>query len=175
MFSSFDFSEAPEKLADPVQMSGSSERGSISKNLVWIKKTNPHRKHSAQVSLRILMPLDEFDQVQLARLMCGRAQDIENRVGVICDSPRQVEQVITLRHDFKAAVAEINALNKMRVCEILNVAFLVGGIVAEASNDEGTWQIRRVLIVGLYLGRIMSSVQPYEKYSAFLTSEAAPI
>jgi hypothetical protein len=53
----------------------------------------------------------------------------------------------------------------------LNVAFLVGGIVAEASNDDGTWQIRKVLIVGLYLGPIMSSVRPYEKYSASLTSK----
>jgi len=113
--------------------------------------------------------------LSIAMTVGARGQDIENGVGVICDSPRQVEQVITLRHDFKAAVAEINALNKTRVCEILNVAFLVGGIVAEASNDEGTWQIRKVLIVGLYLGRVMSSVQPYEKYSAFLTSKASPI
>ena len=113
--------------------------------------------------------------LSIATTVGARAQDIENGVGVICDSPRQVEQVITLRHDFKDAVAEINALNKMPVCEILNVAFLVGGIVAEASNDDGTWQIRKVLIVGLYLGRVMNSVQPYEKYSAFLKSKAAPI
>ena len=105
----------------------------------------------------------------------ARAQDIENGVGVVCDSPRQVEQVIILRTDFKSAVAEINAPNNSRVCEILNVAFLVGGIVAEASNDKGTWQIRKILIVGLYLGRIMNSVQPYQKYTAFLMSKAAPI
>jgi hypothetical protein len=86
-----------------------------------------------------------------------------------------VEQVIILRTDFMSAVAEINAQNNSRVCEILNVAFLVGGIVAEASNDKGTWQIRKILIVGLYLGRIMNTVQPYQKYTAFLMSKAAPI
>jgi hypothetical protein len=69
------------------------------------------------------------------------AQNIENGVGVVCESPQQVEQVIILRTDFKSAVAEINAQNSSRVCEILNVAFLVGGIVAEASNDKGTWQM----------------------------------
>ena len=79
------------------------------------------------------------------------------------------------RTDFKSAVEELNTQNNSRVCEILNVAFLVGGIVAEASNDKGTWQIRKILIVGLYLGRIMNSVQPYQKYTAFLTSKAAPI
>jgi hypothetical protein len=111
----------------------------------------------------------------LAMTFDGRAQNIENGVGVICDSPQQVEQIIALRTDFKSAVEEINTQNKSRVCEILNIAFLVGGIIAEASNDKGTWQIRKILIVGLYLGRVMNSVQPYQKYTAFLTSKASPI
>jgi hypothetical protein len=116
-----------------------------------------------------------FVLVQFAMTVGARAQNIENGVGVVCDSPQQVEQVIVLRADFKSAVEEINAQNHSRVCEILNVAFLVGGIVAETSNEKGTWQIRKILIVGLYLGRIMNTVQPYQKYSAFLTSKAAPI
>jgi hypothetical protein len=111
----------------------------------------------------------------LAIAVEGGAQNIENGVGVICDSPQQVEQIIALRTDFKRAVEEINVQNKSRVCEILNIAFLVGGVVAEASNDKGTWQIRKILIVGLYLGRVMNPVQPYQKYTAFLTSKAAPI
>jgi len=113
--------------------------------------------------------------VLLAMTVEGGAQSIENGVGVVCDSPEQVEQIVTTRTDFKSALEEINVQIKSRVCELLNVAFLVGGIVAEASNDKGTWQIRKHLIVGLYLGRIMNSVQPYQKYTAFLTSKAAPI
>jgi hypothetical protein len=116
-----------------------------------------------------------FASLLLAMTVAGGTQNIENGVGVICDSPQQVEQIIALRADFKSAVEEINAQNKSRVCEILNIAFLVGGIVAEASNDKGTWQIRKILIVGLYLGRVMNSVQPYQKYTAFLTSKASPI
>ena len=116
-----------------------------------------------------------FVSFLLAMTLDGRSQNIENGVGVICDSPQQVEQIIALRTDFKSAVEEINAQNKSRVCEILNIAFLVGGIVAEASNDKGTWQIRKILVVGLYLGRVMNSVQPYQKYTAFLTSKASPI
>jgi hypothetical protein len=86
-----------------------------------------------------------------------------------------VEQMIARRTDSKSAVEEINAQNNSRVCEILNVAFLVGSIIAEASNDRGTWQIRKILIVGLIIGPITNSVQPYQKYTAFLTSKAAPI
>ena len=93
----------------------------------------------------------------------GRAQQIENGVGVVCDSPQQIEQMITLASDSKSAVAEINSQNKSRVCEILDIAFLVGGIIAEASNDKGTWQIRKILIVGMIVGSITTPVQPYPK------------
>jgi hypothetical protein len=123
----------------------------------------------------LLATAGTFVLIHSAVTVGARAQNIENGVGVVCDLPHQVEQVIILRADFKSAVEEINAQNNSRVCEILNVAFLVGGIVAEASNDKGTWQIRKILIVGLYLGRIMNTVQPYQKYTAFLMSKAAPI
>jgi hypothetical protein len=103
------------------------------------------------------------------------AQSIENGVGVLCDSPAQVEQFIKLGADSQAAVAQINAQSKSLVCEILNVAFLVGGIVAESSNDIGTWQIRRILVVGVIIGRSTSPVQPYQKYTAFIISKASPI
>jgi|HubBroStandDraft_2_1064218.scaffolds.fasta_scaffold203976_1 hypothetical protein len=77
-----------------------------------------------------------FVLVLFAMTAEAQTPNIENGVGVVCDSPRQVEQVIILRSDFKTAVAEINAQNNSRVCEILNVAFLVGGIVAEAQRSE---------------------------------------
>ena len=41
MFSSFSSSELSEKFADPVQISGSSRSGSISRNFVWTKKCFP--------------------------------------------------------------------------------------------------------------------------------------
>jgi hypothetical protein len=128
-----------------------------------------------KLTISMLATAALFVSVLLAMMVDGRAQNIENGVGVICDSPQQVEQIIALRTDFKSAVEEINVQNKSRVCEILNIAFLVGGIVAEASNDKGTWQIRKILVVGLYLGRTMNSVEPYQKYTAFLTSKASPI
>src|ERR1700730_7982108 len=128
-----------------------------------------------KLTISMLATAAMFLSFLLAMTVAGETQNIENGVGVICDSPQQVEQIIALRTDFKSAVEEINAQNKSRVCEILNVAFLVGGIVAEASNDKGTWQISKILIVGLYLGRVMNSVQPYQKYTAFLTSKASPI
>jgi hypothetical protein len=111
----------------------------------------------------------------LAATIAAEAQGIEKGNGVVCDSPQHVEQMIALRTDSRTAVEEINTQSNERVCEILNIAFLVGAVVGEASNDKGSWQIRKILIVGIYLGPIMNSVQPYQKYTAFLTSKAAPI
>jgi hypothetical protein len=103
------------------------------------------------------------------------AQRIENGVGVVCDLPQHVEQLIGMSSDAQSAVQQINTQNNARVCEIANVAFLVGGIVGEASNENGTWQIRRILIVGLIVGKVTSPVQPYERYSAFIVSKASPL
>jgi hypothetical protein len=113
--------------------------------------------------------------VLLAATVGAEAQGIEKGNGVVCDSPQHVEQMLALRADSRTAVEEINTQSNERVCEILNIAFLVGAVVGEASNDKGSWQIRKILIVGIYLGPIMNSVQPYQKYTAFLTSKAAPI
>jgi hypothetical protein len=107
---------------------------------------------------------------------CGaQAQNIENGVGVVCETPAQVEEFIALRTDTRSAVEQINAQSKSQVCEILNIAFLVGAVVAESANDKGTWQIRKILVVGLIIGGNVSPVQPYQKYTAFIIGKASPI
>src|SRR5579863_5384201 len=98
------------------------------------------------------------------------AQTIESGNGVVCDTAQQVEQFISLDLDTKDAIARINAQSTSGACEFLDAAYLVGGIVGEASNDKGTWQIRKILIVGLIIGRVTAPVQPYQKYTAFIIS-----
>jgi hypothetical protein len=75
----------------------------------------------------------------------------------------------------KDAIDRINAQSTSGGCEFVDAAYLVGGIAAEASNDKGTWQIRRILIVGLVIGRVTAPVQPYEKYTAFIIAKRSPI
>jgi hypothetical protein len=103
------------------------------------------------------------------------AQQIESGDGVVCDSPQQVEQFIALDIATKDAIDRINAQSTSGRCEFVDVAYLVGGIVAEASNDKGTWEIRRILIVGMVIGRVTAPVQPYEKYTAFIIAKRSPI
>ena len=70
-----------------------------------------------------------FVSFLLAMTLDGRSQNIENGVGVICDSPQQVEQIIALRTDFKSAVEEINEQNKSRVipCRMLTLTAILKG------------------------------------------------
>ena len=133
------------------------------------------RTEMKHVITRLLAVVGTSLSIGVAAETDAVAQRIENGVGVVCNLPQHVEQLIGMSSDVQNAVEQINAQNNARVCEIANVAFLVGGIVGEASNEKGTWQIRRILIVGLIVGKVTSPVQPYERYSAFIVSKASPI
>jgi hypothetical protein len=89
--------------------------------------------------------------VLLFGIAAGMAeQQIDRGNGVVCDSPQQVERFIALDIDTNDAIARINAENPSgSTCEFIEAEYIVGGIVGDASNTKGIWEIRKVLIVGL--------------------------
>jgi len=104
------------------------------------------------------------------------AQQIDRGNGVVCDSPQQVKRFITLDIDTKEAIARINAESASgSTCEFIEAEYIVGGIVGEASNAKGSWEIRKVLIVGIIIGHVRKPVLAYEKYTAFIISKASPL
>jgi hypothetical protein len=104
------------------------------------------------------------------------AQRIDRGNGVVCDSPQQVEQFIALDIDTKDAIARINAESPSgRTCEFIEAEYIVGGIVGDASNAQGSWEIRKVFIVGLIIGSVRKPVLAYVKYTAFVISKASPL
>jgi hypothetical protein len=103
-------------------------------------------------------------------------QQIERGNGVVCDSPHQVERFIALDIDTNDAIARINAESPSgSSCEFIEAEYIVGGIVGDASNTKGIWEIRKVLIVGLIVGRVRKPVLAYEKYTAFIISKTSPL
>jgi hypothetical protein len=60
-------------------------------------------------------------------------------------------------------------------CEFVEAEYIVGGIVGDASNAKGTWEIRKIFIVGLIVGRVRKPVLAYQKYTAFFISKASPL
>jgi hypothetical protein len=115
--------------------------------------------------------------VLLFGIAAGMAeQQIERGNGVVCDSPQQVERFIALDIDTNDAIARINAESPSgSTCEFIETEYIVGGIVGDASNTKGIWEIRKVLIVGLIVGRVRKPVLAYEKYTAFIISKASPL
>ena len=105
-----------------------------------------------------------------------QAQRIERGNGVICDTAQQVEWFIALDIDTDEAIAQINAGSTSgSTCEFIEAEYIVGGLVGDASNAKGTWEIRKVIIVGLFVGRTRKTVLAYEKYTAFIIAKAAPL
>jgi len=103
-------------------------------------------------------------------------QQIERGNGVVCDSPQQVARFITLDIDTNDAIARINAESPSgSTCEFIEAEYIVGGIVGDALNTKGDWEIRKVLIVGLIVGRVRTPVLAYGKYTAFIISKASPL
>jgi hypothetical protein len=103
------------------------------------------------------------------------AQQIETGNGVVCDSPQLVERFIALRIETQKAIEQINAQSSSGSCEFLVSSYIVGGIVGEASNADGTWEIRKILIVGLIIGRTRKPLLAYQKFTAFIISKAPPL
>jgi hypothetical protein len=106
----------------------------------------------------------------------AQAQRIERGNGVVCDTPQQVERFIALDIDTDDAIAQINAESTSgRSCEFIEAEYIVGGIVGDASNAKGHWEIRKVFIVGLIVGRVRKTVLAYQKYTAFIIAKASPL
>ena len=88
--------------------------------------------------------------------------------GVVCDEPEQVARYIrSIEGD--GALAAINAENPY-ACAIMKVAFFMGETresIATSATSSGTWQITKILIVGVDVGQGIQSVQPTVQWSAF--------
>ena len=92
--------------------------------------------------------------------------------GIVCDEASQVERYLALQGDNESLIEQINKETKPHVCELLNVAFYIGPIIKNVTNEDGTWHIRRILVVGLVTEEGVRSVQPAAQYTAFLFSKS---
>jgi hypothetical protein len=101
------------------------------------------------------------------------AQDVVTGYGVVCDTPQQVERYIS-SSDTKATLAKINE-EQPHSCELKDVAFYLGGIVKTISNEEGLWEITKILVVAVRTGMGVQEIHPSPEYTAFLKSKATPI
>jgi hypothetical protein len=94
---------------------------------------------------------------------------VETGTGIVCDTPEQVVRYIKSKEG-DGTLAAINAESKS-ACAILGVAFFVGEKGEQVTNSNGTWQITKILIVGVDVGQGIQSVDPVVQWSAFHVDE----
>jgi hypothetical protein len=80
----------------------------------------------------------------------AQARDVEVGTAVICDTQQQAERLGALMHgDAKVALAAVNAEAYASACGLANVAYLRGPALATVRTKDGTFEIARVMVVGV--------------------------
>jgi hypothetical protein len=107
----------------------------------------------------------------LSLLLCvsaqAQAQKIEVGTGVFCDTHEQVERFVTLFDgDEVATMKQVNAeVNDPTACSIGTVAFVRGPNIGTARTKKGTFNIFRVLVVGVLTDSGFRSAVPAAIFS----------
>ena len=114
-----------------------------------------------------------------AALLCllvsapARAQEVEVGTAVICDTQKQVELFVTLLPDnAESAVSAVNAEEKSdSACGMSKYAFLRGSRIALVYNQDETFEIVKILVVGVALQGKVQAVVPSIFFSVFKLDE----
>jgi hypothetical protein len=80
---------------------------------------------------------------------------IEIDTNLFCDTPQQVERFVSLLDENKgsaeAAIAGVNQENKTQdACLIATAAFRRAGVTSTVKNQEATFDVTRIIVIGVY-------------------------
>jgi hypothetical protein len=110
-------------------------------------------------------------------LLClpAQAQEIEYGKVLICDMRQQAEHLVRhLDGDVGAALRAVNAEeHDPNACAVVTVAFVRGPELATVRSKDTTFQIVRILVVGMGTPRGFQSVAPAAYVSLFKVEEYA--
>jgi hypothetical protein len=102
-------------------------------------------------------------------LLClpSRAQTIEVETAIFCDTQKQVERFVALNNgNERIAVNAVNAEeNDPTACVFGTVAFIRGPEIATARSKNGSYQIVRVLVVGVLTEAGLRPARPMASFS----------
>jgi hypothetical protein len=99
----------------------------------------------------------------------ARAQQVEVEIGesLVCDTQQQVERFAVLfdGNAQKTASAVNEEVKDPTACAVLTIAFVRGPEVATARTRNGTYQIMRILVLGVVIQGGIRAAQPAAFYS----------
>ena len=108
----------------------------------------------------------------LLSLLAGypaQAQDYEHGTALLCDSQKQVERYVALfKGEQQSTVDAVNTEEQdPTACGLATVAFMRGPDLGTARNKDSTFQIVRILVVGVDTPDGLRPVRPTPYFSAF--------
>jgi hypothetical protein len=108
------------------------------------------------LTLALALPLAFPAQAQEAP---AKQQDSQERVEIdtnlFCDTQQQVERFVSLLDENKgsaeAAIAAVNQENQTQdACVIATAAFRRAGVASTVKNTEATFDVTRIIVIGVY-------------------------
>jgi hypothetical protein len=101
------------------------------------------------------------------------ADDYEIGTNLFCDTKAQAERFATLfAGDAEAAVVAVNAeVHNPTACALMDVAFMRGSQVGTVRHGDNTFEIVRILVVGLSTASGVKPVRPAAYFSLFSIKE----
>jgi hypothetical protein len=101
------------------------------------------------------------------------ADDYEVGTSLFCDTKAQAERFVTLfAGDAEAAVVAVNAeVQNPTACALMDVAFMRGSQVDTVRHGDNTFEIVRILVVGLSTASGVKPVRPAAYFSLFSIKE----
>ena len=97
-------------------------------------------------------------------------QRVEIDTNLICDTPQQVERFATLLDEnggsAEAAIAAVNEENKTQdACVIATAAYRRAGVAGMAKNNEATFDVVRIVVIGVYTVNGLEQSMPTEFFT----------
>ena len=114
-------------------------------------------------SLCLVMPAAAQQQEQQSKA----GPDVQVGTTVICDTQQQMERfVVVFDGDFAAAMNKVNAEeNNPTACIGATMAYVQGNELSKAKGNKGTYNIVRVLVLGITTPAGFQPIQPAAFFS----------
>jgi hypothetical protein len=103
----------------------------------------------------------------------AQAQEVEVGASLICDTQEQVEQFVTLFDgDAQSAVEGVNAADHdPTACAVSTMAYVRGPKLATTRSKDTTFEIVRILVLGVVTEEGVQSMTPAPYFSVFAVDE----
>lgn len=111
----------------------------------------------------------------LLLILCApaRAQEVEVATSVVCDTQTQVELFVArFDGDAQVAISAVNAeVNNPTACLVAKVAHVRGIKLSQARKRDATFEIVKILVLGIETPAGMQRVAPHVYFGALKVAE----